>query len=304
MPTSTELFEEHRPLLVRTAYRMLGSVAEAEEVVQDAYLRWQEVNPEEVRSPQRFLTTTVTRLSLDRLRSLKAERERYPGPWLPEPIVTGEESVSLSEGRDPIEEAERLDTAFLHMLERLTPAQRAAYLLREAFGFEYAEIARVLDSTEASCRQHVSRARRRLDDERVRYETSRAEAEELRRAFADATLDGDVERLVSLLADDAVHVSDGGGEVPAAREPVRGAENVARLLAGVVEGADEGVRVEPVEVNATPGLAAFLGERLASVVSFAVDDGDITGVFQVLSPTKIRRAVGRSEDGPGPNALS
>lgn len=300
MPTSTELFEEHRPLLARTAYRMLGSVAEAEEVVQDAYLRWREVDPGEVRSPQRFLTTTVTRLSLDRLRSLEAERERYPGPWLPEPIVTGAESLSLTEGPDSSGETERLDLAFLHMLERLTPAQRAAYLLREVFGFEYEEIARGLDSTEASCRQHVSRARRRLEDERVRYEASRAEAEELRRAFAEAILDGDVARLVSLLAEDAVHVSDGGGEVPAAREPVRGAENVARLLAGVVEGADEEVRVEPVEVNGTPGLAAFLGERLASVVSFAVVDGEITGVFQVLSPTKLHRAVGRPGDAPGP----
>lgn len=299
MPTSTELFEEHRPLLVRTAYRMLGSLAEAEEVVQDAYLRWREVDPEEVRSPQRFLTTTVTRLSLDRLRSLKAERERYPGPWLPEPVVTGAESLSLSEGPGSSAETERLDLAFLHMLERLTPAQRAAHLLREVFEFEYDEIARALDTTEASCRQHVSRARRRLDDGRVRYDASRAEAEELRRAFADATLDGDVERLVSLLADDAVHFSDGGGEVPAAREPVRGAENVARLLAGVIEGADEEVRVELVEVNATPGLAAFLGERLASVVSFAVDDGEITGVYQVLRPTKLRRAVGGGTDSAG-----
>lgn len=299
MPTSTRLFEEHRPLLVRTAYRMLGSLAEAEEVVQDAYLRWREVDPEEVHSPQRFLTTTVTRLSLDRLRSLKAERERYPGPWLPEPVVTGAESLSLSEGPDSSAGTERLDLAFLHMLERLTPAQRAAHLLREVFGFEYDEIARALDSTEASCRQHVSRARRRLDDDRVRYEASRAEAEELRRAFADAILDGDVERLVSLLADDVVHVSDGGGEVPAAREPVRGAGNVARLLAGVAVGADEDVRVEPVEVNGTPGLAAFLGERLASVVSFAVDDGEITGIYQVLSPTKLRRAVGGGTDSAG-----
>lgn len=298
MPSSTELFEEHRPLLVRTAYRMLGSLAEAEEVVQDAYLRWRKVDPEDVRSPRRFLTTTVTRLALDRLRSLEAERERYPGPWLPEPVVTGAESLSRSEGPDSLGETERLDLAFLHMLERLTPAQRAAYLLREAFEFEYDEIARALDSTEAGCRQHVSRARRRLDDERVRYEASRAEAEALRHAFADATLDGDLERLVSLLADDAVHVSDGGGEVPAAREPVRGAENVARLLAGVVEGADEEVRVEPVDVNGTPGLVAWVGDRLASVVSFAVDDGQITNVYQVLSPTKLRRAgipTGRTE---------
>lgn len=300
MASSTELFEENRPFLLRAAYRTLGSVAEAEEVVQDAFLRWREMEVDGVRSPRALLTTIVTRLALDRLRSLEAERDRYPGPWLPEPIVTGEESFSLSTGRDPVEGAERLDTAFLHMLERLTPAQRAAYLLREAFGFEYAEIARALDSTEASCRQHVSRARRRLDDERVRYETSRAEAEELRRAFAEATLDGDVERLVSLLADDAVHVSDGGGDVPAAREPVRGAENVARLLTGVVDGADEEVRVETVDVNGTPGLAAFLGQRLASVVSFAVDDGEITEVFQVLNPTKLRRAVGRPEDAPGP----
>lgn len=284
-------------MLRRTAYRVLGSVAEAEEVVQDAYVRWRDVPEDEVRSPRAFLVATVTRLAIDRLRALRAERERYPGPWLPEPVVTGEESRVAAEGGDPTEEAERLDTAFLRMLERLTPSQRAAYLLREAFDFEYEEIARALDSTEASCRQHVSRARRRLEEDRVRYDASRAEAEELRRAFASAVLEGDLERLTATLADDVVHWSDGGGQVPASREPVRGAQDVGRLLVGVVEGADSDVRVEEVSVNGTPGLLAWEGDRLASAVSFAFGDGRITRVYQVLNPEKLSRAL---EGGEGP----
>lgn len=298
MSGSTELFEQHRSRLLRAAYRMLGSVAEAEELVQDAYLRWRRVDADDVRSPGAFLVTTVSRLALDRLRSLEAERERYPGPWLPEPVVIGEGSRSASRAFDPAGEGGRLDTAFLHMLQRLTPDQRVAYLLREAFDFEYEEIADVLDSTEAACRQHVSRARRRLRDGEVRYEASPEEAEELRRAFAEATLEGDLEGLVSVLADDVTHWSDGGGDVPAAREPVRGAENVARLLVGVVEGEEQTVRLEPVEVNGEPGLLAHVGDRPASVVSFAVEAGEIARVYQVLSPAKLRRVLGPRAAGP------
>lgn len=294
MPSSVEQFEEHRPLLLRTAYRVLGSVAEAEEIVQEAYLRWRDVEVEDVGSSRKFLVATVTRLALDRLRALDAERERYPGPWLPEPLVTGERSYAEAGGSEPFAGVERLDTAFLTMLERLTPAQRAAFLLRDAFDFEYEEIARALESTEASCRQHVSRARRRLQEHEVRYEATEEEARELRRAFAAAALDGDLEGLVSLLAEDAAHLSDGGGEVPAAREPVRGAENVARLLVGVVEGADGEVRLEPRQVNGTPGLVARVGGRLASVVTFAIDDGRITRVYQVLSPSKLKGGLGRA----------
>ena len=291
MTSSVERFEEHRPLLLRTAYRVLGSVAEAEEIVQEAYLRWREVEVEEVHSAPTFLVATVTRLALDRLRALDAERERYPGPWLPEPVVTGEQSRANAGGSDPSATAERLDTAFMMMLERLTPAQRAAYVLRDVFDFEYQEIARALDSTEASCRQHLSRARRRLEEHEVRYDASVEEAREVRRAFAAAALDGDLEGLISLLAEDAVHITDGGGEVPAAREPVRGAENIARLLVGVVEGAAGEVRLQPREVNGTPGLVAQVDGRLASVVTFAIDDGRIKRVYQVLSPPKLEAAL-------------
>lgn len=279
-------FEEHRPVLRRTAYRMLGSVAEAEDVVQDAFVRWRDVDPADVESARAYLVTVVTRLALDRLRSLEAERQRYPGPWLPEPLLTGTGTRGAAEGHAS-SPAARLDTAFLMMLERLTPAQRAAFLLREAFDWEYEEIADAIDRTEASCRQHLSRARRRMEEDRVRYDASRDEAEELRRAFVSAALDGDVDRLVHLLAHDAVLWSDGGGEVPAARRPIRGAEDVARLITSVVAGLDRELRTAPADVNGTPGVLAWEGERLASVVTLAVEEGEITRVFQVLAPHKL-----------------
>lgn len=285
-------FEDHRTVLERTAYRMLGSVAEAEDVVQEAFLRWRGVDAGEVESARAYLVKVVTRLALDRLRSLEAERKRYPGPWLPEPLLTGSRSHAAAGGGAPGSEMERLDTAFLVMLERLTPDQRAACLLREAFDYGYGEIADVLDSTEASCRQHVSRARRRLEEGRVRYDASREQAEALRRAFVSATLDGDVDRLMGMLAEDAAAWSDGGGEAPAARRPVRGAEDVARLLAGVAAGAEGAIRVEPAEVNGTPGLLAREGGRLVSVVTLAIEDGAITRVYQVLNPRKLERSIG------------
>jgi RNA polymerase sigma-70 factor (ECF subfamily) len=270
-------------MLFSIAYRMLGSVMDAEDLVQETYLRWEEARETDVRSPRAYLTTIVTRLALNHLRAARTKRETYVGPWLPEPLVT-------EDPPDTVELAESLSMAFLVLLERLAPVERAAFLLHEVFDFEYAEIARVLDKTEANSRQLVARARKRVGSPQARFEADPAQARRLVEKFTQAAFAGDMEGLVALLAEDITLWGDGGGRVPgAALKPVRGAASVARLALGVMERiVPKDTIVRPSAINGQPGFIAYVNGRPLSALIFDIRDGRIQTIYAVGNPDKLR----------------
>src|ERR687893_1740477 len=256
MTARTEDFERHRSLLFSIAYRMLGSVTDAEDIVQEAYLRWREVHEAEVRSPKSYLSAVVTHLSIDRLRSARAQREEYVGPWLPEPLV----SNRAEEGADLIQLDESLSMAFLVLLESLTPVERAVFLLREIFDYEYAEISRLVGKSEANCRQIARRARESVAARRPRFESSPEQEESLTASFLEACLAGDMDGLLALLSEDVTLYSDGGGKTRAALNPIRGPEKVARFLAGILDKVPPGFAVRRTRVNGGSGLVGYFGD--------------------------------------------
>ena len=279
------VFEEHRPGLARLAYRMLGSLSDADDVLQEAYLRWARGGRAAVESPRAYLTTVVTRLCIDRRKAIEARKESYVGPWLPEPVVEPEEG-------DPggrLETAESVSLAFLVVLESLAPVERAAYLLRRGFDHGYDEIARILGRSEPACRQLVSRAEARVLERRPRFEASLDEAERLTGAFLQACANGDLDGLVQMLAADAVLVSDGGGKATAALAPIRGADRVARFFLGVMRKAPPGLELRRVRVNGQPGLMAILGGRVVHVLTLDVADGRIAACYVMRNPDKLAR---------------
>jgi RNA polymerase sigma-70 factor (TIGR02957 family) len=286
----TDLATEHdslRPLMFSIAYRMLGSVAEAEDVVQDAFLRIHTSLRDglEMESPDAFATTVTSRLAIDALRSARHRREQYVGTWLPEPLL-GTESDDPA-GR--VEMQETISTAFLVLLERLTPLERAVFLLREAFGYDYADIAEVVDKSEANCRQILARARKRIEAERPRFEPSSERHRELTEEFLAAVTDGDLDGLERMLADDVVFYADGGGKAPAIQKPLHGATSVARFLLGLVRrGLPMGVRLEPVTANAQPAvrLATRDGEILG-VLMLEIVDGRVVAFRNQINPDKL-----------------
>jgi len=249
MTVRTDNFERHRSLLFSIAYRMLGSVADAEDVVQEAYLRWREVPTKEVRSPKSYLSAVVTRLSINRLRSARAQREKYVGPWLPEPLL----SDPAEETAGAAELDESLSMAFLVLLESLNPVERAVFLLREVFDYDYDEISRIVEKSEDNCRQIARRARQSVAARRPRFERSPEQEERLARQFFETCMNGDMEGLVEILSADVTLRSDGGGRVAAAPYPIHGPERVARFLLGVLR------TVPPVTSSALPGSTADLG---------------------------------------------
>jgi RNA polymerase sigma-70 factor, ECF subfamily len=279
-----EEFEELRPLLFAIAYRILGSVAEAEDAVQETWLRY-ESSAIEPTSAKAFLSAVVTRISIDVLRSARVRRETYVGPWLPEPLLT-------DPYEDPARSAELSDSlsmAALLLLERLSPLERAVFVLRDVFGFGFPEIASAVGRSEAACRQLAVRARRHMDDGRPRFEADRREREELAARFFDAVRDGDVDGLRELLAADVQMVGDGGGKAPAFAKGVIGADNVARVLASIVPVlAEIDATVEPRQVNGQPG--AILRDRDGRVVGALTLDvlgGRIQTIRSVVSPDKL-----------------
>ena len=277
-------FERHRPRLCGVAYRMLGSRSDAEDIVQDAYLRWHRAPAEEIRSSEAWLVTTVTRLAIDRLRQAKVEREAYVGPWLPEPLV----SPVAPPADAATELASSLSVAFLVVLERLAPEERAAFLLHEVFDSGYGEIAQTLGKSEAACRQLVSRARKRVHEERPRVQVSEEARTSLLNRFVEAIMAHDKDALMSLLATDATWLSDGGGKARAALKPVVGAEHVARFALGVLSVRSEQLRFEHVRVNGEAGLALYFDGQLMSVMSIQTDGARILDVFSTLNPDKLR----------------
>lgn len=285
-------FEQHRGRLWGVAYRMLGSRADADDMVQEAYLRWHGAAAnDDVRAPQAWLVTTTTRLCIDRLRQRRVERESYVGPWLPEPLVEDEPAADAA-----TELASDLSVAFLALLERLAPEERAAFLLHDVFEADYAEIAAALDKSEDACRQIVSRARRRVRDERPRARVSRAARERLVYAFIRAVELRDRDALVALFANEATLTSDGGGKAKAAQKVVRGGERVARFLLGVLRPARDYLTLRRITVNREPGVALLVAGRVLSVMSLATDGTRILGVYSVLNPDKLRGVA--LADGP------
>jgi RNA polymerase sigma-70 factor (ECF subfamily) len=283
-PSRRAAFEAHRGRLWGVAYRMLGSRADADDMVQEAYLRWHGAPTAEVRTPEAWLVTTTTRLCIDRLRQLRAEREAYVGPWLPEPLV------EKAPGADAATElASDLSVAFLALLERLAPEERAAFLLHDVFESDYDEIAAALGKTEAACRQIVSRARRRVREERPRMRVSAAARERLVDAFIRAVELRDRSALVAMFAKEATLTSDGGGKAKAARKVVRGGASVVRFLLGVLRAvARERLELTKIVVNGETGLAVHADGRLVAVMSLATDGQRILGVYSVLNPDKLR----------------
>ncbi|MGE3267944.1 MAG: RNA polymerase sigma-70 factor [Chloroflexota bacterium] len=285
MIDAATVFAEQRPRLFGVAYRMLGSVADAEDVVQETFLRWQEVVSAQtaVESPSAYLTTMVSRRCLDELRSARRRREEYVGTWLPEPLLADEH---LDPARST-ELADSISTAFLVVLEALSPGERAAFLLHDVFGYEYSELARILGRGEPACRQLVARARKRVAERRPRFEVSREEHSRLLQEFVQAASAGNLDGLVGLLAENAVLRADGGGIVTAARNPILGADRVARWVLGVQERAPAGLRSEIARVNGLPGIVMYLEDALYGTISLDVQAGRIQGIYVQVNPQKL-----------------
>jgi len=282
MDASTrELFSEHRAYLLSLAYRMLGSMADAEDLVQETYLRWQQTPRDEIRSPRAFLTTILTRLALNHLDSARVRREQYVGPWLPEPIVTAEPT-------DPAELSESLTMAFLVVLESLSPLERAVFLLHEVFDYSHAEVAEITGSTEAACRQAFRRAKAAIAARRPRFKPSPSAAERLTSRFLDAVHAGNIDDLLSMLHQDAVSYSDGGGQTRAALNPIYGADRVARFLIGVARKGGREFRREPVLINGQPGFIGLLEGEIRAAMVLDIEDDRIRTVYIVVNPQKLQ----------------
>lgn len=297
-PTAT--FSRLRPRLQGIAYRMLGSSAEAEEVVQDAWLRWHESPHDSLDSSEAWLVTITTRLAIDRLRSAKVQRQHYIGTWLPEPLM----SDSPVTPEQLLERADDVSVAFLTLLERLAPEARAAFLLREVFDADYGEVAEALGKTESACRQIVHRAKAQLQDERPRHTVPREAQLRLLRGFAAAAATGQFAELKTLLADDAQLISDGGGIVPSFGVPLVGNQRIAQLYLATHLKNGEAVRFEVVVLNGQWGLLRFINGALESAQSFETNGERILRVHVQRNPEKLSRiaaALGRST-GPEPHS--
>ena len=290
-PTAS-VFEEQRSYLFSIAYRLLGSVSDAEDIVQDAFLRWDREPLPDLRSPRAYLTTIVVRLCLDQLRSARAKREIYVGPWLPEPLIT----TGRTDLTDSLVLRESLSFAFLLMLENLSPLERAVFVLREVFDYDYPEIALSVDKSEANCRQVFHRARQRLAQRQSRFEATREQTEQITREFMRATTNGDVQDLLRLLAEDVVAISDGGGKAFAALRPVHSRENVSRgVLGSLSKAPPDSVRME--EVNGQPAIVATRGGEPRGVLLLDVKAGKVQALYAVVNPDKLRSVTTSAETG-------
>ncbi len=280
---TTQIFNQYRVLLFSIAYRMLGSATDAEDIVQEAFVRWLQASDEDIQSPKAFLSTVVTRLCIDQLRSARTQRELYVGPWLPEPISTGQRQ-DLTETAIL---AESLSFAFLVMLENLGPMERAVFLLREVFDYDYAEIAAIVGKSEANCRQVFHRAHQHLKQRRPRFEVSREQQERITAQFLHASLGGDMQGLLNLLAEDVVFAADSGGKAWAGLKPVHGADKVARGVLGGRRFLPPGIQGSIEEVNGQPAIVGYVDGRPTIVVLFYIEDGLIRSVYHVVNPDKL-----------------
>lgn len=274
-------FDEQRGRLFAIAYRMCGSAQDAEDLVQEAWLRWEAADLSALESPRAYLSAVITRLSIDHLRAAQRKREDYIGPWLPEPILTETpaEAAAL---------ADSLSFAFLTLLESLAPVERAAFLLREAFDYDYAEIARILDKSEAACRQIVKRAHDRLREGRPRFEVRGESHQRLMAEFGLACYSGDLNGLLSLLSEDVVLYSDGGGKVSAARNPILGPDHVARFLLGIRRFMPPDTSIRPMSINGGAAWVTYYGLRPHAILVLAVAGGRVARLYTVSNPDKLK----------------
>ncbi|MEV5505462.1 RNA polymerase sigma-70 factor [Streptomyces orinoci] len=280
-----DAFEEQRSTLTGVAYRMLGRAADAEDVVQEAWLRWSGADRAEVRDARGYLVRITTRLAIDRLRQSQARRESYVGPWLPEPVLTGfGPEAPDSEQRAVL--ADTVSVAVLVVLESLSPLERAVFVLREAFGFPYQEIAVTLGRSEAAVRQLAGRARRHVEERRRRFDVDPAQRRALTERFLAAATGGSLAEMLELLAPDVRLTSDGGGRIRAALRPVESADKVARFVLGVAGGVT-GAEVRLIEANAGPALLVLMDGRVDSVVSLEIREGRVAEIYVVRNPDKL-----------------
>ncbi|HET9863641.1 MAG TPA: RNA polymerase sigma-70 factor [Steroidobacteraceae bacterium] len=279
----TAAFEQQRQRLQGIAYRMLGSRAEAEDIVQEAWLRWHRAATEDIRSPQAWLIAATTRLCIDRLRQLRASREAYVGPWLPEPLTL----ESAPPADRAAELASDLSVAFLALLERLAPEERAAFLLHEIFDSGYDDIARIIGKSETASRQIVSRARRRVRAARPRVQVSAQARQRLLEGLAQAIRSQDRDAMLKLLAEEASWTSDGGGKAKAAKKVIRGAARVARFGIGVFHRHAAELTIRTMSVNEEAGIAVYWGDQLISLITIRTDGQRILDVYSILNPDKL-----------------
>ena len=290
-----EDFNQHRSLLFAIAYRMLGSVMDAEDMVQETFLRWQKNSEQAIDSTKAYLTTIITRLCIDHLRSARVRREQYVGPWLPEPIVT-------EQSADPIASVELSDSlamAFLVLLERLSPIERAVFLLRQVFDYDYEEISRIVEKSPTNCRQIARRARQHLALEKSRFQANPQQQERLTQQFMQASSQGDLQGLLDLLADDVTLWSDGGGKVVAVLKPLHGAQKVARFLRAIHRRAKKTgaiPQVEQVQVNGQAGLLYSVAGGIETVVSLVAIDNQIQSLYFIRNPDKLRLSLSSNSD--------
>lgn len=275
-------YSEHRRLLFATAYRMLGSVTDAEDVLQDAWLSWSSVDRDAIRHPKAYLVRTVTNLSLNRLTSARATREAYVGPWLPEPLLTSPDIAAETELADTI------STAMMVVLETLSPVERAVFLLREVFGYSHAEIAGMLDRPEPTVRQIAHRARKHVQARRHRYDADQAQRRRVTAQFMKACAGGDLNAVMELLAPEVTAWSDGGGKVTAARRPLHGMDPVARWIVGVMAKPElAALTMEPAVINGELGVLAAIGGNTVGALSFDLVDGRIQNLRFQVNPDKL-----------------
>jgi len=289
-----KLFQEHRQLVFGIAYRMLGSVADAEDMVQETFLRWQKSAPATLASAEAWLATVVTRLCINHLKSARMQREEYVGVWLPEPMVA-EDSPNP---REEAEQAESLSIAFLVILETLSPTERAVYLLREIFGYEFGEVARIVQKSEANCRQLLGRARHRITERRPRFQPSTDQQRRVVNAFLQATSRGDIDGLMAVLSEDVTFVTDGGADARAPRRPVVGADAVSRLLLHQAPREAAASTVSRlVSINGRPGVMAYRGRTPRAAVAFDIEGGRIRAIYLIGNPAKLAKLSGGSGHG-------
>jgi RNA polymerase sigma-70 factor (TIGR02957 family) len=292
-----DVFDRHRRLLFTVAYQMLGSVADAEDVVQDTWLRWSAADRADVVDQRAYLVQITTRLALDRLGSARARRESYVGPWLPEPLLTRGAPVGSGppapEPEDAVELGEMVSLALLVVLETLSPAERAVFVLREVFGMSVAEVAAALGRSEPAVRQMAHRAREHVRARQPRFDTDRQAQREVTERFFEAVAGGDVEALLAALAPDVVLISDGGGKTRAALRPITGSDKVARWLVAIAQqGASiPDLRIEVAEVNGWPAIVGWSGVEPFGAISLALTDGRIEQVLVVVNPDKLAGLV-------------
>lgn len=282
-----ETFNQYRSLLFAIAYRMLGTVTDAEDMVQETFLRWQQTAEMTVKSAKTYLSTIITRLCIDHLRSARVQREQYMGPWLPEPIMTQQTDDPAAQ----VELADSLSIAFLVLLERLSPVERAVFLLREVFEYDYDEIAKMVAKSPANCRQILKRSRQHIAAQRPRFPVSQQQQEQITAKFLEASTQGNLQGLLTLLDKDVTFWSDGGGQVAAALKPLHGTMKVARFLLAIRSKWLSTAVTQIIEINGQLGIITLIDGCIHSVTTFEIVNGSIQSIYVVRNPEKLKQIM-------------